>query len=150
MLSADGVEDSLQCGAGSDAADTDPVDTLADCESGAPSGGGGGGGDAGARHAAAALRIGPARVRLTRHGVARLRVVCAADAPQGCRGTLRMRRKVAGRMRTIGSRRFAVATGRRAVVRVRVAQSVRRRITDAGMRVRVADRIIRILPSKGV
>jgi Ca2+-binding RTX toxin-like protein len=144
MLSADGLADDVQCGDGTDAADSDPIDTLAECESHAP----GPVGDPGTDHAASAVRIGPARVRLTRHGIARLRVVCPADAAQGCTGTLRMRRRVAGRLRTVGSHRYAVAAGRRAVVRVRVKRSVRRRIAPTGMRVRVApDRVIRILPA---
>ena len=142
MLSADGEADGVDCGDGRDATDADQLDSLANCEADAPKGGSTAG-------TASRMRIGPARVRLTRRGVARLRVVCPADVAQGCMGTLRMRRKLAGRVMTIGSHRFAVAAGRRAVVRVRVARSVRQRITDSGMRVRVADRIIRILPPKG-
>ncbi|HEX6652162.1 MAG TPA: hypothetical protein VF072_05420 [Thermoleophilaceae bacterium] len=59
-----------------------------------------------------------------------------------------MRRYVAGRVRTIGSHRFTVSAGRRAVVRIRVARVVRVRMTDAGVRVRVGGRIIRLLPPK--
>jgi Ca2+-binding RTX toxin-like protein len=141
MLSADGVADSVDCGDGRDAADADPFDSLANCDADAAKGGGTPG-------TASRVRIGPARVRLTHRGVARLRVVCPAGATQGCRGTLRMRRKVDGRMRTIGSHRFAVAAGGRAVVPVRVARVVRVRMKDTGVRVRVSGRLIRILPAR--
>jgi hypothetical protein len=99
------------------------------------------------------LGIGPARVRLTSRGVARLRVTCPADVAQGCRGRLALRRKLGGRLRTVGRRRFRVAAGRRVVVRVRVSELLLRRLTQSGMRVRVsartpepAGRIVRILP----
>jgi Ca2+-binding RTX toxin-like protein len=156
MLSADAAADAVYCGDGRDAADADPVDTLSDCESDAPHEGG-----AQTERARSKLRIGPARVSLTRRGVARLRVVCPADAGEACSGTLRMRRKVAGRMRTIGTHRFSIAAGRRGVVRVHVSRAARERLGGAGMRVRViartasaasagsSARIVRIIPAKG-
>jgi len=159
IRSADGTVDDVDCGDGNDSVDSDPVDRLTACETaggGAPGGTDGPGATGGSQ-----LRIGPARVRLTRRGVARLRVASAATATGGCKGTLRLRRKLAGKVRTIGSHRFSVAGGRRVVVRVRVDRAVRRRLTEAGLRVRAVartsdaasasrsvGRFIRILPPR--
>jgi hypothetical protein len=101
-------------------------------------------------------------VRLTHRGVARLRLVCPADAADGCTGKLRLRRRIGGTPRTVGSRRFSVGAGRRGVVRVTVARVLRDRLTAEGLRIRVvarpvdaasagrsAGRLIRILPPRG-
>jgi Ca2+-binding RTX toxin-like protein len=155
LLSADDAADNVYCGDGRDATQADPVDVLSDCEADAPAGTGQAG------PGVAKLGIGPARVRLTRRGVARLRVVCPADVGQACSGALLIRRKIAGRVRTVGSHRFSIAAGRRGLVRVRVSRALRQRLTDAGMRVRVVARtanvasagsnarVIRIIPTKG-
>jgi RTX calcium-binding nonapeptide repeat (4 copies) len=159
LLSTDGAADDVNCGVGTDSADADADDALVGCERNQAQGGGqtGDGQDGGAGQTGGSGRsrpgIGPARVRLTSRGVARLRVTCPADVAQSCRGRLTLRRKLAGRVRMIGSRRFRVAAGRRAVVRIRVSELLLRRLTHSGMRVRVtartpepADRIVRILP----
>ena len=161
IRSADGTVDDVDCGDGDDSVDSDAIDRLTACEAKAGAQGGGGGPDGPGATGGSQLRIGPARVRLTRRGVARLRVACAATTSGGCEGTLRLRRKIGGKVRTIGSRRFSIATGRRALVRVRVDRAVRLRLTEAGLRVRAvartADavsagrsvgRFIRILPPR--
>jgi Ca2+-binding RTX toxin-like protein len=161
IRSADGTVDDVDCGDGNDSVDSDAVDRLTACEAKAGGQAGGGGSDGPGATGGSQLRIGPARVRLTGHGVARLRVACAATATGGCKGTLRLRRKIAGKVRTIGSRRFSIAAGRRGVVRVRVDRAVRRRLTEAGLRVRAVartsdaasasrsvGRFIRILPAR--
>jgi hypothetical protein len=64
------------------------------------------------------------RARVSR-GVARIAVACPAGTPVPCAGTLKLQigRKVAGR------RRFTIAAGRRATLRVRLNRAARAKLS---------------------
>lgn len=156
LRSADGTADTADCGEGTDAFEADPLDTVFACETNlapapppsAPSQPPVPGGTSpapppsqtspttGAAGRTTAtltvLRIGPARVRLTRGGVARLGLTCQAAAGAHCAGTVALRR----RARRVARGRFDVAAGTTGTVRVRIPLRARRCIGSRGLRVR--------------
>jgi Ca2+-binding RTX toxin-like protein len=152
--------DTIDCGAGNDLFTPDPLDTLIGCE---PKVGPGGapGYAAPAQAIGPALRIGPARLRLSRRGHARVRLRCPATAKVACKGTLRLERTVRRRRRKLGARTFTIAAGRSATVRVKVPRKARRSLGRRGARVkalvaasdavsakRISNRTIRVLPAR--
>ena len=73
-------------------------------------------------------------LRLSRSGVARVRVACPAAARGNCTGVLRL---VSGNRR-LGSRRFSIAAGRTEAVNVKFTNAARRSLrTRKSMRVQV-------------
>jgi hypothetical protein len=72
------------------------------------------------------LTIGGATLRLNRRGDVRVAVACPAGASTRCRGTLRLRARIAHRTRTVGTARFALRHGRRGLVRVHLARRAQR------------------------
>ena len=149
LRSLDSAVDSVDCGSGADAFEADGGDALTDCETNLgppveplppatrsqPL-------DPGTALPGAAVlpgpvvRIGPARVRLTARGSARLLVSCPATAREQCLGTLRLTRRRAGRARSIGTQRFSIVAGRSQRVAVRVARRTVSGLPAAGLSVR--------------
>lgn len=164
LLSADGVLDAVDCGAGADDFEPDALDAPIGCENDLrpppaapapaptddpdPSTGnepspapgtdpvnnptpspGQTGPATPAPSAAApvvpaasgALKIGPGRIRLSRSGIAKLTVTCPKSSLVGCKGTLKLRLAA----KTVGTRRFTAAAGRRTTVRITVANAAR-------------------------
>lgn len=76
------------------------------------------------------LRLISRRVRLDRRGRAAVTLSCAASSEDGCQGTLSLEARIRKRGRTVGymlgRKRFALAIGRTAAVRVPVRSSGRR------------------------
>jgi pimeloyl-ACP methyl ester carboxylesterase len=76
------------------------------------------------------VRISSRRVRLTRHGVARVRVACVGPRGSTCRGRLRLVTVARGRRvnepkgvrRRLGTRAFSIRAGHSRVVRVRLGR----------------------------
>jgi hypothetical protein len=84
---------------------------------------------------ASRLAISRRRVRISRSGIASIRVKCRSAAT--CNGRLDLFRFVTKRGQpvnriTVGSRRFRIAAGRKAVVRVRIAGTQRRLARSRG------------------
>ncbi len=152
LLSQDGAADIADCGDGQDLFTADAIDTLVACEPPAPVDGGGqngggqngggqngggqnGGGGEGTVPAASTLRLGPGRVRLTHGGRIRLELRCVSSTSKRCAGSVTIRRKIAGRIRTIGTRRFSTQTGAKAVVSIKVSRSTLTAVRRRGVRV---------------
>jgi Ca2+-binding RTX toxin-like protein len=149
VRSADGVIDTVFCGPDSDSFEADGVDILSACETNLspPPASPGQPADPGqpaspgqptqpaqpAPPATPRIGISPRRLRLSRKGVARLRLRCPADAREHCAGTLRLKR---GR-RTLAARRFSIAEGKSGSVSVRLSRGTRRAIPRTGFRTRV-------------
>jgi RTX calcium-binding nonapeptide repeat (4 copies) len=152
VRSADGTLDTADCGDDTDFYEADPFDTLIACETNLapPPPAGTPAGPVTPAPAAATLRIGPRRVRLTRRGVARLRLRCTGGAAERCSGVLKLKRRTE---RTLGKRRFSVAAGATRTVRIRLPRAVRTRIEPRGLRARAvavfaggrASRAVRIM-----
>jgi Ca2+-binding RTX toxin-like protein len=150
LRSADGAIDTVFCGPDTDSFQADGLDILSGCETnlspapanpgqpadpGQPANPGQPPQPAQAAAPVIAQRIGiaPRRLRLSRRGVARLRLTCPPGAGQQCAGTLRLKR---GR-RTLAARRFSIAAGKSGSVSVRLSRRARRAIPRPGLSVRV-------------
>jgi diguanylate cyclase (GGDEF)-like protein len=131
----DGERDDVGCGSGHDTVSGDSVDVLAaDCDNSvatpslqAPLTGGG-----------SPLRLQSAPVRLTRRGVAPVKLRCSSKLTGTCAGTMILdvgagSAKKAGisraaRRRVIGRARFSTRGGRLTVVKVHISRNGRRRV----------------------
>ena len=147
LRSSDGVIDVDDCGEGTDTAEADATDTRTACELPTATPGASPvvgdptvtpAGTAPAPSAVPAtavagprMALGPARLRLDRRGVARVRVTCPAAAGAACRGTLALTVKRS----TAGRASFAIAAGRTATVKIRVAKRWRRSLARKPIRV---------------
>ncbi|MGD9694357.1 MAG: calcium-binding protein [Thermoleophilia bacterium] len=155
----DGEPDAVSCGPDADTVDADPVDTLSECEAPAPAGPGAPG--APGASPAPAVRLTTATARLSRAGVAKVKVSCPATAAVRCTGTLALQRRSRGAFRGIGAKRFSVAPGRTAAVSVKVTPAVRSLVartrgvavrsvatTRVGAQTTRATRSLRLLPPR--
>ncbi len=141
LLAQDGVAELVDCGADSDTFAVDPADETVACAGPAGSGGAGGGGGGngpgtgpGAAGTAPRLAISPRRPRLSGKRIV-LRVRCPKSADVACAGRL----KLVNAKRAAGSKRFRIAAGRTARVRIRVAKGARIAVAENGsLRVRLA------------
>jgi Ca2+-binding RTX toxin-like protein len=97
----DGIADKINCGADSDQVDADQIDAQTGCEA----------------KAAPAVGIAPKRARIDDRGRVKLTLHCWATAVERCTGTLRLEHRAAS---TIAARRFTVASGDTATVRVQL------------------------------
>jgi Ca2+-binding RTX toxin-like protein len=116
----DGVADSVNCGADSDQIDADAIDAQTGCEA----------------KAAPAVGIAPNRARVDHRGRVKLSLHCWATAAERCTGTLQLQRGGGGKAPTIASRRFSVASGDTAAVRVRLTRGAQRAVAGKKLRVR--------------
>jgi hypothetical protein len=121
----DGIADRINCGPDSDQVDADQIDTQTGCEA----------------KATPAVGIAPDRARIDGKGRVKLTLHCWATAAERCTGTLALQRRAAGKARRIASRSFTIASGDTETVRVRLATTARRAITDNNkLRVRAITR----------
>jgi Ca2+-binding RTX toxin-like protein len=142
MLSKDGLLDIVDCGTQVDTTDADPVDQLTDCDpvvtpptppttpkkpvtpqTKRPK-----------------LVIGPGRVRVGSKRVARLTVRCPVTAKAACTGTLRLQRKIKGKTRKLGSRKFNVAVGAKRTVRIKLRRKDAKRVSRRPLKVKAVGR----------
>jgi hypothetical protein len=113
--------DVISCRDGADSATADFFDAVGtDCETitRPPSGGGGpGGGGPGTGTPSGTAQVSVPSGSLRAHrGRIGVRVRCVSSPTGTCRGSVSLRKRIRGRVRTLGSARYAVAVGR--VVRV--------------------------------
>jgi hypothetical protein len=136
LRSVDGGNDANDCGAGTDTALADAIDTLAGCELPAPVGQQPPIGQPPAEQPGPgpAVGIALAAKRATTSGHARVRVSCPATATGRCAGTLRLVRNVGRRGKTVrcGARSFSALAGRSTTVRVKLASGCRRALRRTG------------------
>jgi diguanylate cyclase (GGDEF)-like protein len=131
LRARDGERDDVACGSGHDAGTADASDAIAgDC-------------DSLLIHPPMLARAAPVRlqsrpVRLTRRGIAAIRLRCNAALGERCTGTVtldvasskakKVKSSRSGRRRIIGRARFSAGRGRLAVVKVRISRNGRRRV----------------------
>jgi hypothetical protein len=125
LRAKDGIADrTIDCGADSDQVDADTLDTPTGCEA----------------QAAPAVGIAPKRARVDDRGRVKLTLHCWATAAERCTGTLQLQRGRRGKARTIASRRFSVASGDTAAVRVRLTRGAQPAGAGKKLRVRAVTR----------
>jgi Ca2+-binding RTX toxin-like protein len=141
LLSKDGVLDVVDCGIDTDVFDSDPVDTLIDCESPAKQPGGDDqppqeqpNNDQTDPVKAPKLVIGAAS-RVSRSRYVKLSVSCPAAAGAACTGTLRLQRTVKGKVKTFGSKGFKVPAGSKRTLKIKVSKKTAKSIARKPLRV---------------
>jgi Ca2+-binding RTX toxin-like protein len=144
IQSKDGVLDVVDCGIGNDTLDADPVDQLTDCELPVVTPGGGEGtGQPPVTPpvtppiTSPKLVIGAAS-RVSRSRVVKLSVSCPKSAGATCTGTLRLQRKVKGKVKTLGSKGFKVPAGAKRTLKIKVSKSTAKSVARKPLKVNAA------------
>ena len=144
IQSKDGVLDVVDCGIGNDSLDSDPVDQLTDCElPPATPGGGEGTGQPPVTPPVTPPITSPKLVigaagRVSRSGVVKLSVSCPKSAGATCTGTLRLQRKVKGKVKTLGSKGFKVPAGAKRTLKIKVSKSTAKSVARKPLKVNAA------------
>ena len=143
LHSVDTVLDIVDCGTDIDTVESDPIDTLIDCDP-PPAKPGDGGGDEQPPvdppvtpvtpvppAANPKLAIGPSSARVSRSRFVKLSVSCPRSASARCTGSLRLQRSVKGKVKMLGRKGFKVPAGAKRKIKIKVskstAKSVKRR-----------------------
>jgi hemolysin type calcium-binding protein len=130
----DGSADQITCGAGSDSADADPIDTIdADCEVNAAPGAGDG-----SKGPQSPLALLPGVLRMSKGGTVSVRIYCPSTFGTRCTGTItfvEVRRKLrtvavsrSSPSKRLGRKKYSVRAGTSKEFEVQISREGRRRV----------------------